>query len=65
MAASPQVFELPDHGTLTLLMPDGWAGEMAPPRSQSPPTHYGGAEERSEIRGIHYGDAARRGGQDA
>jgi len=37
MAASPQVFELPDHGTLTLLMPDGWAGEMAPPRSQSPP----------------------------
>jgi hypothetical protein len=38
MAASPQVFELPDHGTLTLLMPDGWAGEMTQPQSQSAPT---------------------------
>ncbi|MGO8830560.1 MAG: hypothetical protein ACLQT5_15055 [Steroidobacteraceae bacterium] len=38
MAASPQVFELPDHGTLTLLMPDGWAGEITQPRNQSAPT---------------------------
>ncbi len=37
-AASPQAFDLPDHGTLTLFVPDGWMGEMKQPRSQSPPT---------------------------
>jgi hypothetical protein len=38
LAASPQVFELPDHGALTLLIPEGWLGEMKQPASQSPPT---------------------------
>lgn len=38
LAVSPQMFELPDHGILTLLVPDGWTGEMTQPRSQSPST---------------------------
>jgi hypothetical protein len=38
LADSPQAFELADHGALTLLMPEGWVGEMKQPRSQLSPT---------------------------
>jgi hypothetical protein len=36
--ASTQVFELPEHGAVTLLMPEGWVGEMKKPESQLPAT---------------------------
>jgi len=32
------VFELPNHAALTLLVPEGWVGEMNQPGSQLPPT---------------------------
>jgi len=38
LADSAHVFELPDHGALTLIMPDEWVGEMKSPVSQLTPT---------------------------
>ena len=38
LAPTPQVFELPEHGALTLFMPEGWVGELKQPGSQVPPT---------------------------
>jgi hypothetical protein len=38
VAASTQVFELPEHGALSLLTPEGWVSEMKLPESQLPPT---------------------------
>jgi hypothetical protein len=31
LAAAPQTFTLPDHGTLTLKLPDGWNAELQHP----------------------------------
>jgi hypothetical protein len=38
LASSPRVFELPDHGALTLLVPDGWVAELKQPPNRLPPT---------------------------
>ncbi len=38
LPASPQVFGLPGHGALTLVIPGGWVSEMNHTGSQSPPT---------------------------
>jgi hypothetical protein len=37
-AASPHVFELPDHGTLAFLVPDGWTEQLQQPLNRLPPT---------------------------
>jgi hypothetical protein len=36
--ASPHLFELPDHGTLALLVPDGWTDQLKQPLNRLPPT---------------------------
>jgi len=38
LTASPQVFELPEHAALTLLVPEGWVGEMKQGGSHMGPT---------------------------
>jgi hypothetical protein len=38
LASSSRVFELPDHGALTLAVPDGWKDKMNRPANQLPPT---------------------------
>ncbi len=38
LAPSPKVFQLPGHGSLTLLVPEGWVAEMKLPEGQLPPT---------------------------
>jgi hypothetical protein len=37
-AASPQTFELPDHGTLSLAVPEEWKAELRQPPNRLPPT---------------------------
>jgi len=37
-APSSQVFEIPDHGALTLLVPDGWEDKLRQPPNRLPPT---------------------------
>lgn len=37
-AASPNMVELPGHGTLALLLPDGWAAKVRQPPNGLPPT---------------------------
>ena len=37
-ASSPHVFELPGHGALALLMPEGWAAKVRQPPNRLPPT---------------------------
>ena len=37
-AGSPRVFELPDHGALTLAVPDGWTDKVNRPSNRLPPT---------------------------
>jgi hypothetical protein len=36
--ASSQSYNLPDHGVLTLLVPDGWASQFKQPPNRLPPT---------------------------
>jgi hypothetical protein len=36
--ASSHVFELPDHGTLALLVPNGWTDQLNQPPNRLPPT---------------------------
>jgi hypothetical protein len=36
--AAPQSYDLPDHGSLTLLVPEGWASEVKQPPNRLPPT---------------------------
>jgi hypothetical protein len=38
LAASPHMFELPDHGALELVLPDGWAAKVRQPPNRLPPT---------------------------
>jgi hypothetical protein len=38
LAGSSRVFELPDHGTLTLIVPDGWMDKVNHPANRLPPT---------------------------
>ena len=38
LAGSSRVFELPDHGALTLTVPDSWVDEMNRPANRLPPT---------------------------
>jgi hypothetical protein len=35
---SPHSYDLPDHGALTLLVPDGWTSEFKQPPNRLPPT---------------------------
>jgi hypothetical protein len=35
---SPQSFSIPDHGALTLLVPDAWTSDLKQPPNRSPPT---------------------------
>ncbi len=37
-AASPHTYRLPDHGTLTLAVPDGWSAQFRPAPDRQPPT---------------------------
>jgi hypothetical protein len=37
-AGSPHSYDLPDHGALTLLVPDGWVSELKQPPNRLPPT---------------------------
>jgi len=37
-AASPNMIELPGHGALALLLPDGWAAKVRQPPNGLPPT---------------------------
>jgi hypothetical protein len=38
LAASPRTVALPDHGALTLTVPDGWKDEIRQPPNRLPPT---------------------------
>jgi hypothetical protein len=38
LAGSSRVFELPDHGALTLTVPDSWVDKMNRPANRLPPT---------------------------
>jgi hypothetical protein len=38
LAVSPHLYDLPDHGALTLLVPDGWTSEFKQPPNRLPPT---------------------------
>jgi hypothetical protein len=38
LAGSSRVFELPDHGALTLTVPDSWVDKMNRPTNRLPPT---------------------------
>jgi hypothetical protein len=38
LAVSARVFNLPDHGALSLMVPDGWTAEMQQPPDRLPPT---------------------------
>jgi hypothetical protein len=38
LAASPRTFDLPDHGTLSLAVPDPWQDELRQPPNRLPPT---------------------------
>jgi hypothetical protein len=38
LAGSPHMFELPDHGALALLLPDGWVAKVRQPPNRLPPT---------------------------
>jgi hypothetical protein len=38
LAGSSRVFELPDHGALTLAVPDGWMDKVNHPANRLPPT---------------------------
>ena len=38
LAGSSRVFELPDHGALTLTVPDGWMDKVNHPANRLPPT---------------------------
>src|SRR6266852_4027247 len=35
---SPHSYDLPEHGALTLLVPDGWTSEVKQPPNRLPPT---------------------------
>lgn len=37
-AVSPRTFDLPDHGTLSLSVPDGWEERLSQPPDRLPPT---------------------------
>lgn len=38
LAAVPHAFALPDHGTLTMVVPDGWKDAVTQPPNRLPPT---------------------------